>query len=549
MSAAEEPAALRDTQHEQAAEPPSGRAAPKQAVPEADVVQGSAKRTATGLVEQGTEADSPTCHRLEANDLARDALGRAPLGQAAPADLTSAPKAPGGAGEGPSAPNTGQQPVLGLRHGPTSPLRQPSRPPSTPKQRAATVAALRAASSSGVPAAKAASSEAAPAAAAARSLSVPVEMQQAQPRLDRRRRQQRQKQGARVEQRQLLLMISDELLKRERMRWMRVRVRAARRAFRPSAAARDAQKLVAAAARPLQDGAGTRGAQSEATDMDESASEPQDGEIQESIMMSEQASIKRADPEPCSPASAAVTAADSICQKTPDCCRAAYGCVSAEFVDEDGLHVKIAVWRGRDVAAAGMPSDKEGQAACAGQEGSQKAKAADGGVEAHSGGERPAQAPPAAGGGACPAATAVDGGGCPGDSCPLQMLLHALHLLEQHSPWQLARQMGRMQGKGGTLAALLRLQRSWANGFQKGELQQTPPANPAQAQGHRKMPDQNPAGNQQEHLDPTTKNTGASLWGNRKSLKMEVFCHPRQLQQDSDALLLPPELHRQRHEQ
>ena len=185
--------------------------------------------------------------------------------------------------------------------------------------------------------------------------------------------------------------------------------------------------------------------------MDESAPEPQDGEIQESTMMSEQASIKRADPEPCSPASAAITAADSICQKThkktapkgrpmasrlqlgvrsvgvtrpplphayagrppsrggtadhagghpqfktagrgkgralhltalrgagassgvaADCCRAAYGCVSAEFVDEDGLHVKIAVWRGRDMAAAGMPSDKEGQAACAGQESGRK---------------------------------------------------------------------------------------------------------------------------------------------------------------------------------
>ncbi|EIE21122.1 hypothetical protein COCSUDRAFT_57042 [Coccomyxa subellipsoidea C-169] len=177
-----------------------------------------------------------------------------------------------------------------------------------------------------------------------------------------------------------------------------------------------------------------------------------------------QASIKRADPEPCSPASAAITAADSICQKTPgrntapkgrpmasrlgvrsvgatkpplphpytgrppsrggtadhagDCCQAAYGCVSAEFVDEDGLHVKIAVWRGRNVAAAGMPSDKEGQAACAGQQGSQEAKAADGGVEAHSGGKRPAQAPPAAGCGACPAATAVDGGGYPGITGP-----------------------------------------------------------------------------------------------------------------------------------
>lgn len=99
----------------------------------------------------------------------------------------------------------------------------------------------------------------------------------------------------------------------------------------------------------------------------------------------------------------------------------------------------------------------------------------------------------------------------PGDSCPLQML-HALHLLEQHSPWQLARQMGRMQGKGGTLAALLRLQQSWANGFQKGELQQTPTANPAQAQGHRKMPDQNPAGDQQVPAPNNTWLALLSMW-------------------------------------
>ncbi len=66
MSAAEEPAALRDTQHEQAAEPPSGRAAPKQAVPEADVVQGSAKRTATGTAAehkcQATRLHAPTAN-------------------------------------------------------------------------------------------------------------------------------------------------------------------------------------------------------------------------------------------------------------------------------------------------------------------------------------------------------------------------------------------------------------------------------------------------------------------------------------------------------
>ncbi len=500
--------------------------------------------------------------------------------------------------------------------------------------------------------------------------------------------------------------------------------------------------LVVHAARPLQDGAGTRGAQSEATDMDESASEPQDGEIQESTMMSEQASIKRADPEPCSPASAAVTAADSICQKTPgkktaskgrrmasrlgvrsggvtrpplphayagrppsrggtadqaggqpqpktagrgngralhptalrgagassgvaaDCCRAAYGCVSAEFVDEDGLHVKIAVWRGRDVAPAGMPSDKEGQAACAGQEGSQKAKAADGGVEAHSGGERPARAPPAAGGGACPAATAVDRGGCPGMTGPKVLTYDTGNedkpvAQEQLSMPNLCRQpVGKGQprrtgeqlpepaigpsasvavfgGKadGSCTAAKHCWQPPPRGQLSPADAARTAPARAAQPlaagkadgedagqRGHsgsapeasaelgqrfpergvaantngkpstgagapqnaRPKPSGGPTGtcakqhlagsseyvaqiweiadfcldthmstmaSAQEHLDPTTKNTGASLWGDHKSLKMEVFCHPRQLQQDSDALLLPPELHRQRHEQ